>query len=244
MVPSHRANSHIRTSPLRGQGYHYPPHGVYLETGTRVHPHRNVVHFLLSGIAQGFRICFGYTSIVLSSAKRNLKSALDHPDVVTNYLEAEISESRVVDPLPKHLIPEAHISGFGVISKSHKPGKWCLIVSYPAGRSINDGVPKSLRSMTYKTVDDAIRRIIQLGPGTLLAKIDIRNAFRLLPVHPADRHLLAMEWKGNLYINTCLPFGLTLRSAPKLFNIVADALASIFGGKTLLFRSWVSHYWS
>ena len=61
-----------------------------------------------------------------------------------------------------------------------------------------------------------------LGPGTLLAKIDIKSAFRLIPVHPADRHLLAMEWRGGIYIDTCLPFG--LRSAPKLFNILADLL--------------------
>ena len=34
-----------------------------------------------------------------------------------------------------------------------------------------------------------------------------------------------MEWKKSLYIDTCLPFG--LRSAPKLFNILADLLAWI-----------------
>ena len=56
-------------------------------------------------------------------------------------------------------------------------------------------------------------------------KIDIKHAFRLLPVHPADRHLLAMRWKNQIYVDTCLPFG--LRSAPKLFNILADLLSWI-----------------
>ena len=55
--------------------------------------------------------------------------------------------------------------------------------------------------------------------NTLLAKIDVKSAFRLLPVHPLDRHLLAMDWDRNLYIDTCLPF--RLRSAPKLFNVLA-----------------------
>lgn len=62
-------------------------------------------------------------------------------------------------------------------------------------------------------------------PGTLLAKIDIKNAFQLLPVHPTDRHLLAMEWENAIYLDTCLPFG--LRSAPKLFNILAELLTWI-----------------
>ena len=69
-----------------------------------------------------------------------------------------------------------------------------------------------------------------MGPGALLAKIDVRHAFRLLPVHPAaDRHLLAMSWKGDLFIDTCLPFG--LRSAPKLFNVLADLLSWILEKK-------------
>ena len=44
-------------------------------------------------------------------------------------------------------------------------------------------------------------------------------------MHPADRHILAMHWNNNIYIDTCLPFG--LRSAPKLFNILADLLSWI-----------------
>ena len=53
---------------------------------------------------------------------------------------------------------------------------------------------------------DAIHKVLQLGPNTLLAKIDIKSAFRLMPVHPADRHLLAMEWRNGVYFDTCLPF--------------------------------------
>ena len=59
----------------------------------------------------------------------------------------------------------------------------------------------------------------------MLAKIDIKNAFRLLPVHPRDRHLLGMSLSNGIYIDTCLPFG--LRSAPKLFNVMADLLGWI-----------------
>ena len=64
-----------------------------------------------------------------------------------------------------------------------------------------------------------------MGRGTLLAKVDIKHAFRLLPVHPADRHFLAMCWRNQIFTDTCLPFG--LRSAPKLFNIIADLLSWI-----------------
>ena len=58
-----------------------------------------------------------------------------------------------------------------------------------------------------------------------MAKIDIMSAFRLLPVYPTDRHLLQMKWDNLIFIDTCLPFGLS--SAPKLFNILADLLQRI-----------------
>ena len=163
----------------------------------------------------------------MKSAHKNLDGALQHPSVVNEYITEEILQYRVIGPLPKTSIPMAHISRFGVIPKSNTSNKWRLIVdlSHPAGHSVNDGIPKSLCSLSYVTVDTAINHILSMGPGALLAKIDIKYAFHLLPVHPADCHLLAMCWKGDLLIDTCLPFGLW--SAPKLFNILANLLSWI-----------------
>ena len=63
---------------------------------------------------------------------------------------------------------------------------------------------------------------LQKGYGAQLAKLDMESAYRQVPVHTDDRFLLGMKWKGNLYVDTALPFG--LRYAPKIFNAVADAL--------------------
>ena len=54
-----------------------------------------------------------------------------------------------------------------------------------------------------------------------------------MPVHPADCHLLAMEWKAGVFIDACLPFG--LMSSPKLFNILADLLAWILEHQGVLY---------
>ena len=76
--------------------------------------------------------------------------------------------------------------------------------------------------MEYSTVEDAARIIAHLGRDTLMAKINIKSAFRIIPVHPEDRTVLGMQWQGRVYVDTQLPFG--LRSAPMLFNAYADAL--------------------
>ena len=188
------------------------------------YPHRSLVHFFLQGIVRGFIVGYNSPSLALKSAKRNMNSASEHMEVITQYLASEMSKRWVAGPFPPCLVPNANVSRFGVIPKFHQPNKWRLIIdlSYPKGKSVNDGIRKDLCSMSYISVDDAIRQIITLGQGTLLAKIDIKSAFQLIPVHPADRHLLAMEWQGAIYIDTCLPFGLC--SAPKLFNVLADLL--------------------
>ena len=76
--------------------------------------------------------------------------------------------------------------------------------------------------MQYTSVDRIAAAAMSLGRGALLAKIDIKSAYRLVPVSPSDRPLLGITWRGRFYMDTRLPFG--LRSAPKIFNAVADAL--------------------
>ena len=192
----------------------------------RYYPNQELTSFFISGLLHGFRV--GYSSQKsLKSAKRNLPCALEHPEVVDQYLAEELAQHRIVDSYHTVWASQLHISRFGVIPKNHQPNKWRLItdLSHPANHSVNDGIPKTLCSLSYITIDSAIKHIIQLGQGTLLAKIDIKHAFRLLPVHPADRHLLAMRWRHQIFINTCLPFG--LHSVPKLFNVLADLLSWI-----------------
>ena len=51
---------------------------------------------------------------------------------------------------------------------------------------------------------------------------NLQNAFRLIPLQPKDWNLLGIHWRNQFYINIYLPFG--LRSAPFLFNQLADAI--------------------
>ena len=143
-----------------------------------------------------------------------MQSARDKPEIVREYLAKECSESRVKGPLDQVQFPFVHTSRFGIIPKG-STGKWWLIVdmSAPEGASINDGISESVCSLSYPTVDDAVHSITSRGQGALLAlgKIDIKNAFRNVPVHPEDRWLMGMHWDSALYIDSTLPFG--LRSA-------------------------------
>ena len=189
------------------------------------HTDRAFARYVCTGLQYGFRIGFAGT-VHLKSAKNNLPSALEHPAVVSRYLAKELSLGRMLGPFHHSApIPPLHINRFGVIPKGHQEGKWRLItdLSFPKGHSVNDGIDPSLCSPKYSTVDEVAQIVAGLGRGSLLAKIDIESAYRLIPVHPEDRHLLAVQWNGQWFVDPMLPF--RLRSAPVIFNAVADALA-------------------
>ena len=61
-------------------------------------------------------------------------------------------------------------------------------------------------------VDDIIAGIMRLGQGSLMAKFDWQNAYRIEPVHTEDCQLLGMKWHGAFYVDMVLPF--SIRSSP------------------------------
>lgn len=186
------------------------------------HPDKDFVTYILQGISKGFRIGYDYTR-KSKGATSNLLSASQNPEVVTRYIQEEVALGRMLGPLEPELAARVHTSPFGVIPKG-QTGKWRLIVdlSSPAGTSVNDGIDPSSCSLTYITVDMIAEQVAELGRGTNMGKVDIKSAYRIVPVNPEDRMLLGMQWRGRTFLDTRLPFG--LRSAPILFTALADAL--------------------
>ena len=125
-------------------------------------------------------------------------------------------------PFPLIPLRNLQISSFGVIPKKGQPGKWRLIVdlSSPGGYSVNDGISADAFSMHYIKLDQIIRMVAKHGRGALMAKFDVEAAYRNVTVHPEDRYLLGMKWRGQFFVDLALPFG--LRSAPYIFNSIAD----------------------
>ncbi len=209
----------IVTTPLKYQVW---------KSSLKHHPDPTFANYILQGIKNGFRIGFQYSTFTTRSANRNMASAIQIPQPVVEYLQVELQASRVIGPLPLNCLPEVQVSRFGVIPKRSQPNRWRLILdlSFPPLASISSGIDPEICSMSYSSVDDATHIISNLGPNCFLAKVDIAHAYRNVPVHPADRHLLGMAWDDQLFIDTTLPFG--LRSTPKIFTAISNSLQWIF----------------
>ena len=106
-------------------------------------------------------------------------------------------------------------------------------LSFPHGSSVNDGIPPELCSLAYASVDDAVlayasvdnavEHIPHLGHSAQMVKMDLKYAYRVVPILPHDQSLLGISWQGRTYVDQALPF--SLRFAPKLISAVADAIA-------------------
>ena len=111
-----------------------------------------------------------------------------------------------------------HVSKFGGIHKRHKENKWQTY----CGQMGVEGIDAALCSLSYARVHEVANAGCLLGLGTELAEADIKVTYRITPILPDDRPLLAMKWEGHIYVNGTLPFG--LQSAPKIVNAVSDAI--------------------
>ena len=146
-----------------------------------------------------------------SLKSRNLTSAHQHPDIISLELSKEMAAGRVPDPFMDKPIVNLRVSGLGTAPK--KNGKWRVILhlSAPYGSSVNDEISREEFSLHYSIADDAVRLLLKRGVGSLMAKVDLKSAFRMVQVRAEDWDLLGMYWQGRYYVDTCVPFG--LRSA-------------------------------
>jgi hypothetical protein len=71
-------------------------------------------------------------------------------------------------------------------------------LSFPYGKSVNDGIQEEYGSLIYQTFDNAIRLVQKHGPHCKLRKCDLMDTFKT-PISPLNYWLFVFEWEGTLY---------------------------------------------
>ena len=160
------------------------------------------------GLRDGQRIfLLNFHGKIVPAQCKNLLSVSQNIVETKRKIEKEIALKRVAGPFISKPMNNLHLSPLGLVPK--RDGKFRLIhnLSYPEGNSVNDGIPPEFSKVSYQTLDDAIRVIRKLGRGSLIAKADIQDAFRLIPIRPKDHHLLGFTFDDKFFYDLCLPMG-------------------------------------
>ena len=149
------------------------------------------MQLLESGFTSGFPLHFDGPRC--SQEAPNLLSAIQNPEVVSAKLSKELDAHRLAGPFSSPPFPIFRISPLGLVPKKVE-GEFRLIhhLSYPRGSSLNDGISSDYTTVSYATVENAIGLIKSVGPNCFLAKTDVKNAFRLIPIRPEDYDLLGI----------------------------------------------------
>ena len=185
-----------------------PIRSFVLERELSNHPDKAFVMQFIHNLQHGCMI--GYNGPQFANLAKNLPSAYQQPEVIDATLIKECEAGRILGPFPTPPLSNFRTSGLGLVPKHD--GGWRIIyhLSAPVGFSINDFIDSSMYSLSYCSVDDAYAFINHLGPGTLLSKIDLKDAFRLIPVCPDNWNLLGIHWKHQFYIDTQFAFWLEI----------------------------------
>ena len=193
----------------------------------RGHPDPQLVNYVLTGLRHGFDL--GFNGNLTPVARNNNKSARENPTEVTKAIIKELSRGHTAGPFPSPPFPVNHISPLGAAPKPDGSCRLVLDLSQPEGLSVNDNIDKLEFPTVYTHFDKATDMIRRLGKGCLLSKIDIKHAYRILPVRMEDWPLLVYQWDNQYYVDLVLPFG--GRSSSSIFTSFADLLCWILNQK-------------
>ena len=139
---------------------------------------------------------------------KNLSSAFKHLQITDAELAKECAAGRILGPFPTRPLKNLRSSRVGIVPKQENKWRMIMHLSAPLGSSINDYIPGDDFSLHYASLDDAVWLLLSLGTAVKIAKVDLKSAFRMVPVTKEDWELLGIHWRRMFCIDTCLPFGL------------------------------------
>ena len=98
-------------------------------------------------------------------------------------------------------------SPLGLVPKKEQ-GEFRLIhdLSFPKTNSVNSHILPEFTAVTFQMLDHCVEQLVSLGKGAYIAKADLQDAFRIIPVSPLDYRLLGFKLQGQNYFDLFLPW--------------------------------------
>jgi len=153
-------------------------------------------------------------------------SVTNNPNIVSNKLNEELSKDRIEGPFLSPPLEHLKISPLALREKKNSLNFRLLHnLSFPYDdTSVNRNIPTDYCTVKYSSISSAVK-LIQNTPNCYLAKTDIADAFRLIPLHPTQYHLTGFMFQNKYYYDKCLPQGCS--SSCNIFEKFSDSLSWI-----------------
>lgn len=183
----------------------------------------------MSGFTNGFPLKFDGPEQDLHS--ENSTSAKHNPQIIEKTIQYELSLNRISGPYDSPPLQNFKSSPLAIREKKHS-GKYRMLhnLSYPYdAHSVNHNISRQFTTVTYSSVKDAVAAINACQPTAYMAKTDLSEAYRQVPIHPSDYHLTGFSWNEKYYYDKCLPQGCS--SSCQTFQRISNGLLWILKNK-------------
>jgi hypothetical protein len=158
-----------------------------------IHPDQSYATTMTRYIHQGVPIL--YDGPEFERVCPNWDSTQKFRAEVSKSIREDILLGRKSGPYDKPPCPNFIASPLGAFVKKHS-SKIRIIhdLSWPPNESVNAFIPPHMCSVSYISVDDAIRQVKLRGRGSLMSKLYLKDAYKCVTVGPEDRHYLGSSW--------------------------------------------------
>ena len=151
----------------------------------------------------------------LNHIPKNHASATNNPGHIVTFLRKAEALQSVIGPFRESTFSAGFMSSpLASVDKSNSTDRRIILdMSFPEGKSVNDGIPKKEYlgepyMLRLPRVDDIVAMIRRKGVGCAIFKRDLKSAYRqLVRADYGDVHLLGFVWENQLYFDLTHPQG-------------------------------------
>ena len=183
------------------------------------------INYLVNGLRHGFDI--GFSKQITNTFAPNSNAVHRRSHILKDLIDKELAHGRFLGPFSSPPFNQMHVNPLNFVPKK-TPNTFRLIddLSLPKGSSTNEGIPRSRCTVSYPTIQnlvDALLHFVKSGYDPHLFKMDMKSAFRIIPMSPRCFPLLVVEFQGFFYIDAFLPMGCA--ASCRIFQEFSEAVA-------------------
>lgn len=176
--------------------------------------------FLLQGLQQGF-------DIIMPDSELRPVRVHNHSSALSDEVRPQVEELINKEIRQGNYIVTSHeptiISAIGAVGKSDGGYRLIHDCSLPSETCLNSYAPE-FDKYNYESIDTAVGMIKQ---GYYLAKIDIKSAYRHIPISVSSQRATGLYWRfadgtESFLRDSKLPFG--AKASPTIFHRISQAV--------------------
>jgi hypothetical protein len=161
--------------------------------------------------------------------QKNAPSAYENADKFTEALSGWVSDGVVAGPFKSPPVSEFRANCLMAVVRKEKV-RPVVNLSSPKNKSFNSNVDKpAVTKVRMASAAQVGQSILAAGKGSRLTKMDMKDAYKLVPARVEDFRLQGFEWLGRLFIDTQQVFGAATAAAN--FDALASTVLKLVEGE-------------